>query len=97
MSVEDSEHLSDPLDVASRSAQRLNDAAVADRQRRLVRKRNPIKPKNKDGSWPKGAWEDTTCAECGDEIPLERLEVVGSDLCTYCASVKEAANGGYRA
>ena len=93
MSIEDSEHLVDPLDIASRSAHTLNESAIAEAQRRLVRKRNPVKPKNKNGTWPKGAWEETDCVECGEEIPVERLEATGSDLCVHCATVKERARG----
>jgi RNA polymerase-binding transcription factor DksA len=94
--VEDSEHLIDPLDVATRSAQKMNDAAIQHRRSKLVRKRNPVKDKKPDGTWPKGAWPEPDCNECGDPIGIPRLEVTGSDLCVHCATVQEKARGDYR-
>lgn len=94
--TEEEEHLTDPLDVASRVAHKITESAIAERQHRLKRIRNPVKPKNKDGTWPKGAWPEIDCVECGEDIPVERLEATGSDHCVYCATKKENQRGGYR-
>lgn len=94
MSTEPEEHLTDPLDVASRNAQLFADSAIEARRRKLARVRNPVKPKNPDGTWPEGAWPEPDCDDCGEEIDVQRLECTGSNLCIHCATLRERTLGG---
>ncbi|OFV49737.1 MULTISPECIES: TraR/DksA C4-type zinc finger protein [Oligella] len=49
-----------------------------------VRERNkPEQVKNEDGTW-----QETECIDCGDEIPLARLEL-GKVRCVYCQEALE--------
>lgn len=65
----------DPFDLASHQEQLATDNAVA-----LVRARAaPEKHPHFDGS---------TCVECGDDIPTERL-ALGKVRCVYCQNEKE--------
>lgn len=74
------EHLTDPLDVAARNAQLLNESGLAAHRKKCA----PKQVRNEDGSWP-----HPDCTLCGEPIDPLRLEAIGSDICIDCAELQE--------
>lgn len=60
--------------------------AEAEREAALSNVRKALRPEqvqNPDGSWP-----HPECVDCGEDIPLRRLDL-GKIRCIFCQNVKE--------
>lgn len=75
------ENYADPLDRASDLAMVATADAIRTIQLRNVQKQKP----GADGLYP-----SPDCLECGDEIPLGRLQIASNNiLCVICATAAE--------
>lgn len=80
--VEEAEHLSDPLDVASRNADLHN-------QRNVAGVRSAAAPEQFPDD--EGNYAITECRDCGDELSLARLKT-GRTRCVPCVDAEERRN-----
>lgn len=80
--VEEAEHLSDPLDVASRNADLHNQRNVAGVRSAAAPEQVP----DEDGNYA-----ITECRDCGDELSAARLKT-GRTRCVPCVDAEERRN-----
>lgn len=73
------EHQPDEIDRANDLAARYTDAYIE----RVRRRNKPEQVQNPDGTWP-----EPDCVDCGDAIPLARLNL-GKIRCVYCQAALE--------
>lgn len=84
MEIEEKENLTDPLDVASRVSEQINNEAIEAQRYRC----RPEQVQNPDGSWPV-----TECADCGDD--LGHRMAMGKVRCVPCQEVLEKLRTRY--
>ena len=78
---EETQKLTDPLDVATDQAMRFNDAAVRDARKLAQQDQMPDS---------EGNYFQYECDDCGDDIGEERLKVAPRNLlCVFCAAKAE--------
>ncbi|MBI3771427.1 MAG: TraR/DksA C4-type zinc finger protein [Gammaproteobacteria bacterium] len=80
------ERFADPIDAASDFTDRLNQSAI---ERELTQTKTTEKPLMIDGL--------PCCRDCGNTIPINRLEAKpDAARCTECQCVHDKKKGGYR-
>ncbi len=82
LDIEPIEHLTDPVDIGSRTAEQANDEAVRDE---LARARAGLAPAK---DWRTASAK--RCVECDAHIPQDRRRAVpGVKRCTECQEIYE--------
>lgn len=85
---EERENLADDIDKAAAVGQQHLDDALLLARRRAEQTRKP----DADGHF-----DDTTCEECGVDIPLARMKVASKNhLCIHCAEAEEVQARSHR-
>lgn len=69
----------DPVDIAS-------DLELLHNEQLVAFARNANKPEQEKN--PDGTWDEMECRDCGEDIPLARLEM-GKVRCVDCQSILE--------
>lgn len=85
---EQRENLADDIDKAAALGQQHLDEALLIARRQAEQSRKPD---------AEGNFDDTTCEECGVDIPLARMRVASKNhLCIHCAEAGEAISRTHR-